>query len=84
MRKKKPPNIKHTRTPTLPPLPFYIFFLWCIHFSKVISEAFPSWLLKQKKCLPQEAHEAIAVAWTVSLCTDATGEEAGRGGGGGS
>lgn len=60
------------------------FFLWCIYFSKVTSEAFPSWPLKQhqkKKSLPQEAHEAIAVAWNASLCTDATGEATGRGGG---
>lgn len=49
VKKKKPPNIKHTRTPMLPPVPFHNFFLWCIHFSKVTSEAFPSWLLKQKK-----------------------------------
>lgn len=34
-----------------------------------------------KKRLPQEAHEAIAVAWTASLCTDATGEEAEQEGG---
>lgn len=44
---KKPPNIRHSRTPTLPPLPFHNIFLWCLHFSKVTSEAFPSWLLKQ-------------------------------------
>lgn len=68
-----------------PPPPKKSFFLWCIHFSKVTSEAFPSWPLKQHqkkptKSLPQEAHEAIAVAWTASLRTDATGEAAGWGG----
>lgn len=29
------------------PPPKKSFFLWCIHFSKVTSEAFPSWPLKQ-------------------------------------
>lgn len=36
---------------------------------------------KKNLCLPQEAHEAITVAWTVSLCMDAMGEAAGWGGG---
>lgn len=44
-KKKASKHKAHKDSNTLPTPP--IFFLWCIHFSKVTSEAFPSWLLKQ-------------------------------------